>query len=65
MRTRTIEQLLDLADFLGEDMTSEQAARLMDDARQLSIADKERMLDKLHATPLYTEMSIMKKHPWS
>ena len=55
---RTIEQLLDLADFLGEDMTEKQAAQLMDEARLLSIADKERMLDKLNGSALYTEMSM-------
>lgn len=53
---KTINELLAIAEFLGDKLTDEQASRLMDDARQLSIADRERLLNALLGGPLYTEM---------
>jgi hypothetical protein len=47
-----------IAEFLGNEMTDEQATRLMDDARELSIADRERLVNVLPGGPLYTEMSM-------
>lgn len=52
------ETLLAIAEFLGDEMTDEQASRLMDEARKLSIADRERLLNQLHGGRLYTEMSM-------
>lgn len=51
-------ELIAIAEFLGDDMTDEQATRLMDGARELSIADRERLLNTLPGGPLYTEMSM-------
>lgn len=39
----TANEILAVAEFLGDGMTEAQADRLMDAARQLSIADRERM----------------------
>ncbi len=50
--------LLAIAEFLGDEMTDEQASRLMDEARQLSVADREHLLNTLPGGPLYTEMSM-------
>lgn len=55
---KNINELIAIADFLGDEMTEEQSIRLMDDARSLSIADRERLLNALPGGPLYTEMSM-------
>ena len=55
---KTVNELLAIAEFLSDEMTDEQASRLMDEARQLSIADRERLLNALPGGPLYTELSM-------
>lgn len=52
-----IENLIAIADFLGEEMTDLQTSRLMDESRRLSIADRERLLSIIGG-PLYTEISM-------
>jgi hypothetical protein len=54
----TANEMMAIAEFLGGDMTDEQASRLMDEAREMSIADRERLLNALPGGPLYTEMSM-------
>lgn len=54
----TVDSLLAISEFLGHEMTDEQAQRLMDEARELSIADKQYLLQQLPGGPLYTEMSM-------
>lgn len=53
-----LNELLVVAEFLGNEMTEEQAERLMDEARNLSIEDRERLLNTLPGGPLYTEMGM-------
>ena len=48
----TANEILAIAEFLGDGMTESQADRLMDAARQLSIADRE----LLHAKVAYREL---------
>ena len=54
----TANEILAIADFLGDEMTDEQAARLMDGCRQLSVTDRERLLATLCGGNLYTELSM-------
>lgn len=54
---KTINELLAIADFLGDDITDEQAENLMDEARQLSISDRERILNVVGGK-FYTQMSM-------
>ena len=54
----TANELIAIAEFLGNDMTTEQATRLIDDARELSISDRESLLNTLPGGKLYTEMSM-------
>ena len=53
----TLNEIKAVEQFLGDDMDDEQAMRLMDQARQLSIADREKLLMDCSG-PLYTEMSM-------
>lgn len=53
-----VEQILAITSFLGDDMTQEQSENLMDEVRQLSIADRERVLHSVDIGGLYTEMSM-------
>lgn len=55
---KTINELLAISEFLGDEMTEEQSKRLMDQARELSIYDKERLYDALNGGSLFTEMSM-------
>ena len=54
----TENEMIAIAEFIGDDMTDEQATRLMDEAREMSIAGRERLLNALPGGPLYTEMSM-------
>jgi hypothetical protein len=54
----TMIEILTIAEFLGENMTNDQADTLMDHARELGIRDKEILKANLPGTPLYTEMSM-------
>jgi hypothetical protein len=54
----TKNEILAIAEFLGDSMTDDQASQLMDEARELSIADREDLLSALPGGPLYTEMSM-------
>lgn len=54
----TANEMMAIVEFLGDDMTDEHATRLMDEARELSIADRERLLNTFPGGPLYTEMSM-------
>jgi hypothetical protein len=59
----TLNEILAIADFLGEGMTDGQAERLMDEARNLSIGDREVLYQALHhycvvSPKFYTELSI-------
>ena len=53
----TADEILAIADFLGEEMTDAQAERLMDECRQLSIDDRERLLATVEVGPLYGQLS--------
>lgn len=58
----TIDEILAVAEFLGDGMTDEQAERLMDEARKLSISDREIMYQAFHhhyivSPKFYTELS--------
>lgn len=55
---KTVNELLAIADFLGEEMTDEQSSRLMDESRQLSIVDSERLYSNLQGGNFYTQMSM-------
>lgn len=57
MTTMTADEILAIADFLGEEMTDAQAERLMDECRQLSMADRERLLATVEAGPLRGQLS--------
>jgi len=55
---KNLQDFFNVAFFLGDEMTDEQASRLMDEAKQnLSIADIETLLHELPGTPFYTEVS--------
>lgn len=56
----TANEILAIAEFLGDGMTESQADRLMDAARQLSIADRERLhvnADCIGCSKFYTALS--------
>ena len=48
------KQIVDIANFLGDDMTREQAITLMDEVRGLGIGDKLYVADYLQGGQLYT-----------
>jgi len=51
---KNLQDFLNVAFFLGDEITDEQAARLMDEAKQnLSIADIETLLHELPGTPFW------------
>jgi len=55
---KTLEEYKAIVDFLGDEMTEDQATRLMDDARsELSIADVERLKANVSG-PMYTQLSM-------
>ena len=56
----TANEILAIAEFLGDGMTDAQVDRLMDSARQLSIADRERLYaasDCIVCRKFYTALS--------
>lgn len=53
----TANDIIAIANFLGDEMTNEQSIQLIDEARQLSIVDRERLYNVIHG-PLYTELSM-------
>ena len=55
---KTVNELLAIAEFLGDEINNEQASRLMDEARNLSISDCERLLNELPGGKFYTEISM-------
>ena len=56
---KLVAEFIAIAEFLGDDMTDEQAERLMDEARaDLSIADMALLLDKLPGGAFYTQLSM-------
>ena len=54
----TANEILAVADFLGDEMSDAQAGRLMDECRALSVADRERVLADVGGGKLYTELSM-------
>jgi hypothetical protein len=52
----TANEILAITRFLGDALTDQQADELMDAIRELSIEDRERILDQVDG-PFYTEMS--------
>lgn len=53
----TINELIAITDFLGDEITDEQVNRLMDNIREsVSIADREVVLSCLNGGPLYTAL---------
>ena len=54
----TARDILIIANFLGSNMTEEQADDLMASVRDLSIADREMLLYNLEGGPLYTRLSM-------
>jgi hypothetical protein len=55
--SNTLNELLAIADFLGDEMNNEQATSIMDRAKSLSISDREVLLANCSG-PLYTEASM-------
>ena len=53
----TANEILAITDFLSDEMTDAQAERLMDECRQLSIAERERLLATVEGGPLYGQLS--------
>ena len=56
----TVDDILAVAEFLGDGMNGSQADRLIDAARQLSIADRERLYassDCIWCSKFYTALS--------
>jgi hypothetical protein len=54
-----VEDFLNIANFIGDEMTDDQASRLMSDAkRHLSISELEHLLSELPGTPFYTELTM-------
>ena len=53
----TKEDVLAISNFLGDNMSCEQAEQLMDLARQLSITDREWLMNRTVGA-LYTELSM-------
>jgi hypothetical protein len=54
----TAENIIAIANFLGDAMTYDQSVQLMDEARQLSIADCERIFHEIDGGPMYTQISM-------
>ena len=57
----TLSQFLTIAGFLGDDITDEQASRLMNSARQsLSLAEIELCLEDIRCAGMYLHLSMYK-----
>lgn len=54
---KKLDRILAVVDFLGSNISDEQVEKLMDDARGLSISDKEILLRSVRGK-FYTEMSM-------
>lgn len=55
----TLDDVYAVCEFLGDKMTDEQASRLMDNIRELSITDRERLLYQYGVpSKLYAELSM-------
>ena len=54
----TRNEILAVTNFLGDNITIEQADQLMDEARQLSMADIEWLYNNVEGGPLYTDLSM-------
>lgn len=55
----TLNQLLAIAEFLGDEMTDEQSVRLMDEAKSsLSLVEINELYAQLKGGPLFTEASM-------
>lgn len=54
----TLDEILAVAEFLGDSMTDDQASRLMDECRQLSIEEREVLMDCTTNSTLYNVLSI-------
>ena len=52
----TTNELIAIANFLGNNITLNQLDRLMDEARQLSIADRQVIISCLDGGKLYTAL---------
>lgn len=56
---KTLNEFLAIANFLGDDMTDEQASQLMSDAkRELSIAEMEVFMVNVESGSMYYELSV-------
>lgn len=56
---KTLSEYLAIANFLGDEMTEEQASKLMDEAkRDLSIADFEAFMANVESGAMYYELSV-------
>ena len=53
----TRQEVMAIAEFLGDDMTDEQAVKLMDEVRRLGEDDKYYLYDYLPGSKLYTLLS--------
>lgn len=58
MTTMTANEILAIAEFLGDEMSDAQAERLMDGCRTLSMADREHVLGTVGGGKLHTELSM-------
>ena len=52
----TSNEIMAIAKFLGEDMTEEQATRIMDEAREMIIEYLEDLLNEIHGCPIHTKL---------
>jgi hypothetical protein len=54
----TLNEILAVADFLGEGMTDGQADRLMDEARVLSVAEREVLMANTDSATFFNLLSM-------
>ena len=52
----TSNEIMAIAKFLGDDMTDEQATRIMDEAREMIIEYLEDLLNEIPGCPIHTKL---------
>ena len=55
---KTCKEVLAIVEFLGDDITDDQASKLMDEIKGMSIVEKEIIMDRLNGGAMYTEMTM-------
>lgn len=56
--SKTVNEILAIAEFLGDEMSDAQAERLIEKCLTLSIADREYVLAAANGGKLYTDLSM-------